>query len=346
MFDRLRLWFQALTGQKPSTQPPRHESGSAGGTGDRRPAADSAMPGNGLTLPEFDQRVQPLPVSIDNSSAEELLESLARLNALGEQHGMDTRGRDNGLEDKLRIDRYRMSLLLFDQLVQSHVLLPIPQEAIDQQLPREEIPLWVLKNKRDELIVPVFTSERTLQRWKQGGTPYTVYPFRQLCTYVVQHGLDSVMLNLAGPCGMEIRHYELTYLAEGLIPPAEEERSHEITISKNTEIHLAELPVNPAEPSLLFERLSGVFRQRHEIVEEVYAFQVAFSDGPMKTALGIKMPHGAVANWESDLWPDVLAVLQEVLGNKEYVNVFLLNETRELEETLEGLTQPFYKTAG
>src|SRR5262249_38115802 len=125
-------------------------------------------------------------------------------------------------------------------------------------------------------------------------------------------------------------------------PPPREDKSGEITIEKDTEVRLA--PVGELSPVLL-ERLTAVFRHRTDLVDRVYAFQVGFSKGPLKTGFGVLMKSGKENQWESELWPNVQAILQEVLGAKEYVNIFLLNALPELENTVREVSEPFYKTA-
>ena len=128
-------------------------------------------------------------------------------------------------------------------------------------------------------------------------------------------------------------------MADKLLPPVDKAKSGEISIEKNTEIFLA--PSGDLSP-MVEERLSAVFNQRTHLIEKVYTFNVAFSDGPMKTALGIRMHSGEEVRWDNELWPDVQATLQEVLDSKEYMNVFLLNDCDDLEGSLKDLTEPFY----
>ena len=124
-----------------------------------------------------------------------------------------------------------------------------------------------------------------------------------------------------------------------MIPPPKPERYGEILVEKDTEIFLSELQ---ELPPILSERLSGVFRQKGNLIQHVYAFQVAFSQGPLKPAIGIRMPESEENRWDTDLWPDILVVLQEVLESKDYINVFLLNKSGDLENTLRDITKPIY----
>lgn len=245
------------------------------------------------------------------------------------------------VSDRPEEDRYPLLLPLYHQLMGSMVITPIPTGSAmskDETL-AQGLSLMVIQNESGERGIPIFTSEEAMSFWVNEPTEYVGLPFTVLCTYAVESELDFLVINAAGPAGGEISHYEMTYLAERLAPPPQTERSGELTLEKDTEIHLAPL----ASPSvMLTERISGVCSQKTQLVNRVYAFQVAFSEGPLKTALGIRMPEGSEDRWETELWPDILAVLQEVLGAKEYVNVFLLNQAGDLEDTLQEITEPLY----
>lgn len=237
--------------------------------------------------------------------------------------------------------RYALQMSLYQQLIGSMVLIPVPKGTDT----RQSIPLMTLENERGETGVPVFTSEEAMAMWVSEETEYVGLPFPMLCTHAVQANLDFVVLNLAGPAGGELTHYEFSYLAENLIPPPREDKSGEFVLEKDTEVRLG--PADDLSPILL-ERLTALFSQRADLIDRVYAFQVAFSQGPMKTGIGVCLKKGSGSDpnqlWETELWPNVRAVLQEVLGAKEYVNVFLLNALPELEETVGNVSKPFYKS--
>ncbi len=241
-------------------------------------------------------------------------------------------------------NREAVMITLYETLLNSIVLTPLPgHDNLDDELnfkhPVDGILLTALENENGQRGLPVFTSEEAMSFWVKEPTEYIGVPFPVLCTHAIQSGLDTILINLAGPAGGEINHYELTYLAEGMIPPPKPERYGEILVEKDTEIYLSELD---ELPPILSERLSGVFRQKGNLIDRVYAFQVAFSQGPLKPAIGIRMPVSAEDRWDSELWPDILVVLQEVLESKDYINVFLLNKSGDLESTLQNITQPIF----
>ncbi len=277
----------------------------------------------------------------DDRSFDRPVDSLTKSQSgFGPQQAAELNGPDlehllNMLSLSQVVDRYPILMSLYDLLIHSIVLLPVPPGTnID-----EGVPLVALENGRGEKGVPVFTSEHAMSLWVTEPTEYVGIPFSLLCTHAVYADLDFILLNMSGPAGGEINHYEFAYLAEGLIPPPQGEQAGEITIEKNTEIRLAPLDKTP---TMLVERLNGVFGQQGNCVAEAYMFKVGFSHGPLKTGLGIRLAPGMDSYWDQTVWPNVLVVLKEVLGAKEYINVFLLNDSPDLEKVIRQITPSFY----
>lgn len=228
--------------------------------------------------------------------------------------------------------------MFYQLLIDSAVLLPLPAGYnLD-----DGIPIISMEGPDGETAIPVFSSEESMSYWVTKPTEYVGVPFTAICTSAIEANMDYIVINASNEFMLEIPHCDFTYLADRLIPPSEAQRSGEISIEKNTELYLA--PSGELSP-MVQERLSAVFNQRTHLVDRVYTFNVAFSDGPMKTALGIGLHQGQEGLWDAELWPDVQATLQEVLGSKEYMNVFLLNECGDLEGSLQELTDPFYTSA-
>lgn len=222
-------------------------------------------------------------------------------------------------------------------LLESAVLLPLPAGyELD-----DGIPIISMEGPNGEMAIPVFTSEEAMSYWVTKPTEYVGVPFTAICTSAIEANMDFIVINASNEFILEIPHCDFTYLADRLVPPSAQARSGEINIEKDTELYLA--PSGELSP-MVHERLSAVFNQRTHLVDRVYTFNVAFSDGPMKTALGIGLHNGQESAWDMELWPDVQATLQEVLGSKEYMNVFLLNDCGELEVSLKELTEPFYSS--
>ncbi len=192
--------------------------------------------------------------------------------------------------------------------------------------------------------IPVFTSESAMASWIAEPSEYFAIPFRVICAKALEQGLDFIVINDAGPARGEITAYELSYLAEGLVPPCtsgkQGTQNSGLLLEESSEIALG-LPLIPPSKMLL-ERIMGCFNQNKQVIDWAYVFQISISHGPPHLAMGVRMSEGQEACWENNLLPDTMAISREVLERNEYMDFFLLNEAEELEDSLQGFTQPFY----
>jgi hypothetical protein len=239
-------------------------------------------------------------------------------------------------------EQYPLQIRFYQQLMDCHLLLPVPANAKKHK----GFPLMVLQNGQREKAVPVFTNEENLGLWTSEPTDYVALPLMELCRYAMEAKVDYLVLNVAGPFGCEIAFHDFSYLAEGLLPPPSTEQSHycgqkpgEVVIEKNTPMRLG--LCDGLSPGLM-DRLQHVFQHHQELISRVYLFDVAFNEGPLQPALGVRMPEGAEDRWEVDLWPTMQAVLYEMLERREVVNVFLLNQAGSMEQYVQQMTIPIY----
>ncbi len=239
---------------------------------------------------------------------------------------------------------YPHQVAFYEKLLHCDLLLPIPVSA---DLNRG-LPLLSLENGNGETGLPIFTNENNLAQWTQGQNNYLPLSFTKLCAYALEARMDYLILNIAGPFGCEISFHDFSYLAEGLIPPpgpgqttlTTNVKPGEVMIAKHTPMRLSECD---SLPTPLMNRLQQVFRHHEDMIESVYLFDIAFNEGPMQPALGVRMPEILEPLWEATLWPNLQAVLHEMLERHAVVNVFLLNQAGNLETHLQDLTQPVYR---
>lgn len=238
---------------------------------------------------------------------------------------------------------YPVQIAFYEALMQCDVLLPIPAEA---DL-RQGLPLLSLENGKGEKGLPVFSTPDNLSLWQEEALDYLAVPFITLCGYALEARMDYMILNLAGPVGCEISFHDFSYLAEGLLPPPSTEavdtsghKPGEVMIAQHTPMRLS---VCQAVPELLMTRLMHVFKHYQGFIEQVYLFDIAFNEGPMQPALGVRMPEALAFQWEEALWPNLQAVLHEMLEKHCVMNVFLLNQAGSLETHLKSLTAPIYR---
>lgn len=272
--------------------------------------------------------------------------------------GFQTPAEEQGLLDDSQLERlvsqiehlpknacYPLQASFYERLMRCDLLLPVPSGA---NLTRE-LPLITLENLTQEKGLPLFTNEENLCRWLDEPTDYLVMPFTSLCGFALEARLDYVILNIAGPFGCEISFHDFSYMAEGLLPPPgpgqlareSDPKPGEIQIVKNTPMrlgHCRDFPKN------LSDRLQQVFRHHENLIENAYLFDVGFHNGPLQPAVGIRMPESLESHWEGELWPNLQAVLHEMLEKHDVVNVFLLNQSGSLEKHLQDLTEPVYRS--
>ncbi len=239
---------------------------------------------------------------------------------------------------------YPIQTHFYGQLIHCDVLLPVPS-GVDL---KEGLPLIGLENQAGQKGLPLFTNTKNLCFWINEPTDYIILPFTTLCGFALEAKLDYIILNICAPWGCEISFHDFSYMAEGLLPPPgpqqitqdNDPKPGEITIAKQTPMRLG---ICNNFPDALFERLQQVFRHHQHLIQHVYLFNVAFHQGPLQPALGVRMPESLEDTWETELWPNLQAVLHEMLEKHDIVNVFLLNQAGSMEKHLKALTQPVYQ---
>lgn len=255
------------------------------------------------------------------------------------------------LEGEPQKSAYPLQIRFYETLLESDILLPILGDAHLS----EGLPVLSLETPTGERGLPLFTSPENLSLWSDRATHYVAMPFASLCGLALEARLDYVILNLAGPFGCEISFHDFSYLAEGLLPPPypgqqpgqqmdeHAPRPGEVLIAKDTPMRLSLCKNFPPE---LSNRLQQVFQHHQNMIDQVYQFDIAFNEGPMQPAIGIRMPQVMENLWEESLWPNLQAVLYEMLEKHDVVNVFLLNQAGSLEKHLKELTTPVFERSG
>ncbi len=129
----------------------------------------------------------------------------------------------------------------YEALSHSIVMVPTLQE-LDRQ---DGFILMTIENEAGLSGLPIFTREEALSQWITEPTQYVGIPFKNLCTKVLEQKLDFMTLNPAGAAQIELSTHELSYLAEGLIPPmATHGDPCSIVLDESAELTIT----NPSEP--------------------------------------------------------------------------------------------------
>jgi hypothetical protein len=238
---------------------------------------------------------------------------------------------------------YPLQLSFYRKMLECDLLLPVP---VGTQI-QAGIPLMTLENPQGEVGLPIFTSEDALARWDDEPTEYIILPFHKLCGYAVEAKVDFIIVNVGGPQGCEISLRDFSYLAENLIPPpssgaaAEKANASTLPVDVNagTPTRLGTAQKLPQE---LMQRVKHIFSRNSELIHHAYHFEIAFNDGPLQPAIAVQIATQAKPDWEARLWPDMQAILNEMLERRTVVNVFLLNDTPSLATQIRSVCQPIF----
>jgi hypothetical protein len=239
-------------------------------------------------------------------------------------------------------EAYPLQIGFYDKLLGCDLLLPVPMGANYAK----GLPILTLENPQGERGLPIFTSEHTFSLWSDELTDYVALPFATLCGYAMEANADFLVVNVAGPYGCEISFHDFSYLAEGLLPApppdqlgTDNRKPGEVCIQKDTPMRLGQCA---GLSEGLMGRLQHVFRMHQDLISAVYLFDIAFNEGPLQPALGVRMPDGLDSQWDVELWPTMQAVLHEMLEKRTVINVFLLNQAGSMENHVKELTAPIY----
>lgn len=248
------------------------------------------------------------------------------------------------LQDLSVRESYPLQIGFYDKLLGYDLLLPVPPGATVTR--GKGLPIITLENGNGERGLPLFTSEKALSLWGDEATDYVAFSFAALCGYAMEANVDYLVINVAGPYGCEIAFHDFSYLAESLLPPPPpdqlelgDRKPGEMTVQKDTPMRLGKCE---GLSDGLMERLQHVFRSHQSLISRVYLFDIAFNEGPLQPALGVRMPEGSEKHWDEELWPTMQAVLHEMLEKRTVINIFLLNQAGSLESHVKELTAPIY----
>lgn len=248
------------------------------------------------------------------------------------------------LDETSSEDCYPLQLSFYQKILQCDLLLPVP---IGTQL-QMGLPLVTLENPQGEVGLPIFTSEESLALWDDEPTEYVILPFSKLCGYAMEAQVDFLIVNVAGPHGCEIALRDFSYLAESLIPPPVSGLGRGVSSSAlPVEIDAGtptRIGTEKRLPHELMQRINYVLSSHGSALNQVYQFEIAFNEGPLQPALGVQLAEDPQAQivWDKQLWPNLQAVLNEMLDRHTVVNVFLLNEVPSLTAQVRSQCQPMF----
>lgn len=173
-----------------------------------------------------------------------------------------------------------------DDLLRTELLVPIPDTGALEVGRRvleeaEDVTFVIVEDPEGRLVLPAFTSERELQRWKPQGGPYIGLEGRVLIEFLAASECDRIVIDGAGaePIGMTREAArELVGVTTHSFSPGSEYRIG--------------LPAK-GPPDRLIDELRETCA-RPEIAEAwLYQFQFVNGDDPPYLALGVLPAPGA-----------------------------------------------------
>lgn len=264
--------------------------------------------------------------------------------------------------------RYPLRMTMYQALLKSHVLLPV-LETVGAE-PCRVLDLWMLPNQKH--CIKVFATEESARRHLPEGSALTIYacPFSWVCWLAIRHGVSQVYLNPDSLLESAFRLPELSYLAEGILPPPSDRPQSQpadtgIQYSGVSDEEVLTLmmgqPARPFPANLrdqLWNTLSGS-PDIPNIIEAMYLFNVYGTEDTepyLSPHLGVAVRLKAGADWaaqfEQKIWPRILGILAdhaareaEAARGAEYIDLFSLNEDPEMEGALKDFALPVYPLA-
>lgn len=249
---------------------------------------------------------------------------------------------------------YPLQMLLYEQLLNASLLLPVPNN-VDLQI---GLPITLVENPLGERAIPVFTNEKHLTNWDRNEQQYVPLSLDILAIYAMEAKVDYLIINLAGDNPFEIPFHDFCYLAESLLPPPLMGIAPKITYDPMACFDLAQqnsykksetvIPANtfvrleacPDLPDGLMEQVTHVLLSHCALISRAYLFQISLNDAPPQPALGIYLLEAQKHRWVETLLPTLQAILSEMLEPHHVFNLFLLNEAGNLEAEIQKRIQP------
>lgn len=225
---------------------------------------------------------------------------------------------------------------MFTALLDATLVVPVtdageadPGGAADLDL---DVPILTTADGRSAL--PVFTDEDALSRFDDEDTPYVGIEGRTLFRMLAAEPPDLVVVNPAGPIGLELVAEELAVLAEGRVPPPQLDEEPpagpqlRIGVPRPEDVPVGLVPAArdalAADPDLV----------------EGYLVTVASEDGEQtQLALGIAFAGDPDEDAIREAFTTVAEAIREHVGDAG-IGMFPLGE--ELRERLDGAVDPLY----
>lgn len=225
---------------------------------------------------------------------------------------------------------------MYTALLDAQLIVPVTddEQAIREDEGDLDLDIPILTSADGRSVLSVFSDEEALTRFEPDGTPYVAIEGRTLFRLLAADPPDLILLNAAGPIGLELEEREIAALARGQVPPG----------TAGDELAGTQLRIGTPEPDDIPVGLVPAARDAlaadPDLVEG-YLLTVASEDGEeSRIALGVAFAGDPDEEAIREAFETVADQVRDHVGDRG-IGMFPLGHT--LLERLRGSIEPLYE---
>ena len=175
------------------------------------------------------------------------------------------------------------------------------------------------KNSEGEPVLFVFTDMESLYAWKPGGCGYIVMDAPGILGFTIDSKFSMIVINPAGPTGMELTRNEINMLREGTITRDYDKdlKMGSFSIPKDTNIYIGA----PAkEPSVELKDMCRREAVVHKEIESVYLYQAIYGKGEPHLVVGIYFSYNTGEDVVRKIISSIMNKVTPLIKKDEYID--------------------------
>ena len=231
---------------------------------------------------------------------------------------------------------------LYEAMLDSILLVPTNEQVqpgIRDIQPGEEIVFITLEVAGGKLAWPFFTHRKAVLAW-QSDIHFYGFQARHIFQLARQYGIDSILINPAGPVGGQVMRWEIEALADGNIPVNN-------AVTAETILHHTRILIGaPAQDQLptpeVVERVKQVLHN-HDEVSGGYLFMLGMEDRVPQVVLGVQFTSQVDAQQTEREMSALAAEIAAGLGDHEPLGLLVLSD--DLLPVVAGSVAPIFERA-
>lgn len=189
-----------------------------------------------------------------------------------------------------------------------------------------------IRDGEGEVAFLAFTDTDALRAWQPEGSACLGLPGRALFALALEHGLDGIWLNPAGPFAGKVTRRELEMLVKG---PDEVTRALkwmevDAALQRGGKLHVRAPAVLPSEELVGFVRRS---LRPHREVSEVYIFESVLGHARAHLTIGVRFGESATKERIEEIARDAVKGAEPLISPDEIIDLIVLDR----DDLLEGV---------